>query len=56
MSPCASAIISRLFQVVWLEKCVLTIVELNCYERFEDLEKKTENVSPGVHVVRTTIQ
>ena len=35
-----SEIISRLFLVVWLAKCVPTILELNWYERFVDQKKK----------------
>ena len=34
-----SANISWLFQVIWLARCVLTILELNCYESFGDQEK-----------------
>ena len=35
-----SAIISQLFKVIMLEKCVLTILELNWNQRFRDKETK----------------
>ena len=44
---CDSMIISRLFQVVWVAKCV----RANWCEQFRDGPKKIENLSPNVHIV-----
>ena len=42
-----SAIISRLFHVVWPAKCALTILELICCERLENEKKKCSHLPQG---------
>ena len=46
--------ISRLFQVVWLAKCLPNILELNWYDQFGDKLKQTENLSSSMHGVHTS--
>ena len=46
-----SAIVSQLFQVIILAKCVLTILELNGNQRFRD---NIDHFSSYAHVVHTT--
>ena len=41
-----SAIVYQLLWVIWLKKSLLTILESNWYERFEDGKKKDEILSP----------
>ena len=41
-----SAIVYQLLWVIWLEKSLLTILESNWYERFEDGKKKDGILSP----------
>ena len=50
-------IISLLFKVVWLAKSLITMLELNWYERFDDYiweKKQNENSSPSAYIVHRT--
>ena len=48
-------IISQLFQVILPAKCIVNILELNRYQRFEDnKKKKMENLSLRLHVFHIT--
>ena len=50
----SSAVISRLFQVTMLEKCVLTIAEFYWCERCGNENKKNKNLSSSARVVYIT--
>ena len=54
MSPRVSATIFQLFKVIMLEKCVVTILELNWNQRLGHKKTTFEHLSSYAYVVHTT--